>query len=233
MGCVLYEMLTGKRAFPGDNNLSIMYKITNEQPEAVHTQRSEIPTIFDRIITKAIDKEPSRRYQSCMDLAYDLSVAVRGLTTTSAIDHRIEDGLDFIHNIPFFNNFGKPQLKELIDASNIIKVPMNKTIVAQGDISDSLYIILSGKAHAYRDGAPVGTIGVGECFGEMSYLCGRPRTATVRAATDCILMRVSATILDRSPEAVQVIFFRNFATTLARRMAPETGGDACQQKNES
>jgi serine/threonine protein kinase len=229
LGCVLYEMLSGQQAFPGENNFSIMYKIANENPQPVHEIQPDIPESFDHIITKAIQKDPALRYQSCMDLAYELSAALRSMTTASSAGHKISDGLDFIHHIPFFTSFSKSQLKELIDASNIIKVPMGKTIVAQGDISDSLYIVLSGTAGANRKGKTIGNIGVGECFGEMSYLCGRPRTATVKATTDCILMRVSATILDRSPEAVQVIFFRNFATTLARRMAPEENGAVCNR----
>ncbi len=221
LGCVMYELLTGRQAFPGENNFSIMYKITNESPARMAEIRPDLPEIFDKILSKAIAKNPKERYQTCMDMAYDLRVALRGLAV-SAKDEKINDAFDFIHHIPFFTNFTKEQLKELVAASNIIKVPKGKVVVAEGDISDALYIILSGAVLVLKDGSRINTITVGDCFGEMSYLCGQARAATVEADTDCILMRVSAALLDRSPESVQLLFFRNFAITMVKRLAAGT-----------
>lgn len=92
-------------------------------------------------------------------------------------------------------------------------------MVTQGDIDDSFFIILSGRAGVRKNDRTIASIGRGECFGEMSYLSGEARVASVVADTDCILMKISATLLDKSPESIQLIFLKNFAMTLLRRLS--------------
>lgn len=218
LGCVLYELLTGEKAFTGDNYFSIMYKITNEDPVPVREIRPEIPEILAKIARKALAKEPHKRYQTCMDFAYDLRVALRGLKGVVKSE-KIGDVIDYVHSVPFFENFSKSQVKEILNASNIIKVTKGKIVVAEGEIDDSFYIILSGKAAVQKNDRKIAAINRGECFGEMSYLSGQSRAATVVADTDCILLKISATLLDKSSESMQLYFLKNFAMTLLGRLS--------------
>ena len=221
LGCVFYELLTGEKAFSGDNYFSIMYKITNEDPVSMVKIRPQIPEILVKIAQRALAKNPNQRYQSCMDFAYDLRVALRGLKgsiqTVKAVDV-----VDYVHSVPFFENFTKDQVKGIMNASNIIKVPKGKVVVTEGEIDDSFYIILSGRAVVQKSQKKIAQIGRGECFGEMSYLSGQARTASVAADTDCIMMKISATLLDKSPESVQLHFLKNFALTLLHRLSKST-----------
>ncbi len=67
-GAVLYEMLTGRRAFRGDTRLSILSKIVNEEPEPVSSVRKGIPPELGRIIARCLRKDPDRRFQHMDDL---------------------------------------------------------------------------------------------------------------------------------------------------------------------
>jgi len=218
LGCVLYELLTGEKAFSGENYFSIMYKITNEEPLSILKIRPEVPEILWKIAKKALSKTPEQRYQSAMDFAYDLRVALRGLKGGAKSD-RIETIVDYVHSVPFFENFGKEHVKEILNASNIIKVRKGKVLVTEGEIDDTFYIILSGKVAVNKGARTIAFLSRGECFGEMSYLSGQSRAATVVADTDCILMKISGTLLDKSPDAIQVQFLRNFALTLIQRLS--------------
>ena len=149
---------------------------------------------------------------------YDLRVALRGLKGTTRGD-RIENVIDYIHSVPFFENFNRDQVKQIMNASNIIKVSKGKVVVAEGEIDDSFFIVLSGSAAVQKNRKNIAMIRRGGCFGEMSYLSGQSRTATVIADTDCILMKISATLLDKSPENIQLLFLKNFAMTLLRRLS--------------
>ncbi len=220
LGAVLYELLTGQQAFPGDNYFSIMYKITHEDPVSIRVIRPEIPEILEKIVRKAMARDPSDRYQTCMDFAYDLRVALRGITGTTRSE-KVEDVVDYVLNVPFFENFEREQVKEILNASNMIKVRKGKVVVAEGEIDDSFYIILSGRAAVKKENKSIATISRGECFGEMSYLSGKARVATVSAATDCILLKISATLLDKASESMQLLFLRNFALTLIRRLSKD------------
>lgn len=218
LGCVLYELLTGEKAFTGDNYFSIMYKISNEDPIPVREIRPEVPEILEKIVNKALAKHPNERYQTCMDFAYDLRVALRHLKGTVK-SNKIADVVDYVHSVPFFENFNKEQVSEMLHASNIIKVRKGKVVVAEGEIDDSFFIILSGKAVVRKNNKNIALIGRGECFGEMSYLSGASRAASVLAYTDCFLMKISATLLDKASESIQLLFLKNFAMTLLTRLS--------------
>jgi len=67
-GAVLYEMLTGKRAFRGDTKLAILSAILKEEPEPVISIRKGIPPELERIIARCLRKDPDRRFQHMDDL---------------------------------------------------------------------------------------------------------------------------------------------------------------------
>lgn len=72
LGVVLYEMLTGQLPFKGDYEQAVIYSILNESPKPVTAIRSGIPIELDRIIGKALVKEPSERYQHVDEMIVDL-----------------------------------------------------------------------------------------------------------------------------------------------------------------
>ncbi len=218
LGTVLYELLTGRLAFPGDNYFSIVYKISNEDPIPIREIRPDIPEVLERIVKKAHAKDLTERYQTCMDLAYDLRVALRGINGGTR-NGKVDGVIDYVLNVPFFENFSKDQVNEVLNAGNIIKVSKGNVMVTEGEIDDSFFIILSGNAIVRKEDKIIARIGRGECFGEMSYLSGQVRAATVTADTDCILLKVSATLLDKSAESMQLLFLKNFAQAAIRRLS--------------
>jgi serine/threonine-protein kinase len=195
-----------------------MYKIINDEPPPLQQSRPEIPEVLDAIIKKALAKDQSQRYQTSMDFAYDLRVALRGIKESGSSE-KTDNVIDYVHSVPFFENFTKEQIKEILAASNMIKVRKDKVVVAEGEIDDSFYIILSGKAAVQKNSKNIAIINRGECFGEMGYLSGQSRVATVMAETDCILLKISATLLDKSSESIQLLFLKNFAFTLMKRLS--------------
>ena len=222
LGCVMYELLTGQRAFSGENDFAIIYKITRENPMPIREVRPDLPEIFDDIMRKALAKNLEDRYSSCMDLAYDLRVALRGIMLPKG-DKKVEDIIDLLRQVPFFHNFTREQIESLGLASCIIKVPENKVIVTEGDIDDTFYILLNGKVKIRKNEKVIAKIRAGECFGEMAYIAGKARVASATAHTNCLLMKISATLMDKAPDAVQLLFFKNFARTLSYRLEKSSG----------
>lgn len=71
-GAVLYEMLTGKRAFDGKTAASVMAAILHVDPPAVSTLQPVTPPALERIVRKCLAKEPDQRWQTAADLGDEL-----------------------------------------------------------------------------------------------------------------------------------------------------------------
>ena len=72
LGVVLYEMLAGAVPFKGHYDQAILYSILNVPPEPLTSLRPEIPAELERIVDKALAKDPSARYQDLNEMAADL-----------------------------------------------------------------------------------------------------------------------------------------------------------------
>lgn len=73
MGVVMYEMLVGRRPFRGENLTSLIYNIVNTEPEAPSSIDKSIPNILDRVIAKALKKNPEERYQKAGEIVAGLA----------------------------------------------------------------------------------------------------------------------------------------------------------------
>jgi len=83
-GAVLYEMVTGTRAFPGSSLGEVMEAIFTRQPSPIAQLNSRVPEPLRRIIEKALEKDRALRYQSAADMLEDLTRAARGVEFPSA-----------------------------------------------------------------------------------------------------------------------------------------------------
>ena len=72
LGCVLYEMVAGRAPFGGETTTDVLVSIVEREPPPLQSHRPEAPTELQRILTKALAKNPDERYQTAKDLAVDL-----------------------------------------------------------------------------------------------------------------------------------------------------------------
>ena len=71
-GLVIYEMAAGRRAFTGETAAVVQDAILNQTPNPAHDLNAAVPRELDAIITKALEKDRSRRYQSAAEMRDDL-----------------------------------------------------------------------------------------------------------------------------------------------------------------
>lgn len=67
-GAVLYEMLTGRRAFNGASKLSTLASVLHTDPGSITETREKLPRELDRIVQRCLRKDPARRWQNVADL---------------------------------------------------------------------------------------------------------------------------------------------------------------------
>lgn len=77
LGIVMYEMLTGKVPFDADTPVSVALKQVQEEPIDPMRYNDTIPVSVNRIILKAMQKDPNLRYQNATEMLRDLSLALK------------------------------------------------------------------------------------------------------------------------------------------------------------
>ncbi|MCC6334517.1 MAG: protein kinase [Myxococcales bacterium] len=72
LGAVLYEMLTGSMAFPGETPVERGYAILNHDPPGFEEAGVSVAPALDRVVRRCLEKEPEQRFQHARDLAFAL-----------------------------------------------------------------------------------------------------------------------------------------------------------------
>jgi eukaryotic-like serine/threonine-protein kinase len=93
-GCVLYEMVTGRRAFEGKSQLSVLTAILEKDPEPVSTVQPGTPVALEHAIQTCLEKNPEERVQTAHDLRVQLAwVAKASFSTAMPIPTQPKSGI--------------------------------------------------------------------------------------------------------------------------------------------
>jgi serine/threonine protein kinase/TolB-like protein len=84
-GCILFEAVTGRKAFQGADAIDSLNKIIREQAPSLSSIRPNLPPELQKIVRRCLEKNPDDRYQSIKDVAIDLKDLRDEWTTTSAL----------------------------------------------------------------------------------------------------------------------------------------------------
>jgi eukaryotic-like serine/threonine-protein kinase len=217
LGAVMYELLTGARPFRAGNLQKLLHQIVYATPPPIHTLRPDVPEDLEQVVATALQKEPGKRYKSGLDFAAELTRVHQKLRERNArIDRQEQFGV--LRRLKFFHDFSHAEIWEVLRASSWQDYVDGEEIVKEGEMDDRFYIIVSGNCAVERHGNRVGGLDTGDCFGEASYVPGAKRTATIKAAGDVTLLKVSSTLLEQVSASCQLRFNRVFLRSLIGRL---------------
>jgi CRP/FNR family cyclic AMP-dependent transcriptional regulator len=115
----------------------------------------------------------------------------------------------FLKRVSLFSGLGERQLDQLASGSVRRSFAKGRMVVAEGEPSSALYILLAGRAKVQRSDSEgkeviLAVLGSGECVGEMSLIDDAPRSASVITIEPCEFMAINKetfkTTLDENPE---------------------------------
>jgi len=118
---------------------------------------------------------------------------------------RQDDRIALLRTAELFSVLEEQDVLRVGDEVELVSLPGQQILFAQGDLGDSLYVVLSGRLRVLlelENGSHkvLGEVGRGETVGEMALLTGEPRSATVLAIRDTELFRLSKAAFDRIVE---------------------------------
>jgi eukaryotic-like serine/threonine-protein kinase len=89
-GCILFEAVTGQRAFEGKDALDSLHKIVHAPTPQIKELNPDAPPELQRIIRRCLAKDPDKRYQSIKDVGLELEEIRQELKHLSDLDHSVQ-----------------------------------------------------------------------------------------------------------------------------------------------
>ena len=133
-----------------------------------------------------------------------------------------------VSELPLFRGLEPEQVQRLASACGMARFSPGESILEEGGLEPTLFILITGEADIRRDGARqrVGVVRTGECLGEMSLLTGQPHSASALAARDteaATLSHRDLMELIRVRPDIGLVMFRNLATGLGAKLGRAAG----------
>lgn len=120
-----------------------------------------------------------------------------------------------------FHGLDEAELVILLSQAELINFAQGQYPIREGEQGRHLYVLLSGQVRiskrAFGIQKVLRDLGPGECFGEMSLIEYRSRSASVKALTACRLLRLGSEDIEVLPEITSKLY-RNIAVLLSRRL---------------
>jgi tRNA A-37 threonylcarbamoyl transferase component Bud32 len=223
MGVVMYHLLTGRLPFQAVNNFSLVYQITNVDPEAPSTYRPEIPAAVDAIVQQAMQKDVEKRYRQWEDFSLDLAEAFRAehQGAHKAQEFADSDRFETLRKLAFFEVFSDAELWEVARISTWRHAGVGEQLMKEGEAGDFFCVLAQGQVKVTRKGKLLNLLRAGEPFGEMSYLTKRQHTrgADVTVMSDANIISVPTDKLAQASDGCRHKFDRAFMEILVERLS--------------
>jgi tRNA A-37 threonylcarbamoyl transferase component Bud32 len=219
LGVTMYRLLTGRLPYQATTQAALTYAILNTPPVPPSMLRPELPPLLDKIVMRAIEKDPAQRYRSWLDFGKDLSQA---FATLRMAGDSLSDSAKFneLRQMAFFEGFGDVALWEVVRIGAWKKIAAGTVIMREGDHGDSFYLLIAGEVGVTLSGKQLNTVKPGGCFGEILYFVERAerRTTTITALSDITVIEIKAAALRAATDACQVSLNKAFMRVLIERL---------------
>lgn len=127
-----------------------------------------------------------------IEIPYPIQVEYGREEASVDLDAAVERRAAALARVPMFDGLSDAERRLLAAASGERVYGQGERIVRQGEPGESMFVLLDGSARVFVEpDTEVAIIDAGGCFGEMSLLTGDPRTASVVARVDCVVIEIA------------------------------------------
>ncbi|QDG78505.1 cyclic nucleotide-binding domain-containing protein [Labrenzia sp. PHM005] len=117
--------------------------------------------------------------------------------------------IEYLREHEAFSHLSDAVLQRIVSVSEVVHFAGDHAIVREGEETSDLFLLVEGQARVTRVGPegeiiPLGTVSVGDCIGELAFLDGEPRAASVIAQIPCTLVKVPEETLKALPDGAAV-----------------------------
>jgi len=218
LGVVMFRLLTGHSPYTPKNLAHLYQQIMNEPPRTPTVLRTDLPPQLERIVLKALQKNPKDRFATWRDFGNEL--AALGHFEKSDLEINENEKYKALRKLELFGDFNDLELWEVLRVAEWQKQPAGTVLFREEEQGDAFYILIEGGVSVTRRNRLLSTLSSGDCFGEMSYTNRKhmPRSASITANTEITVMKIQPGQFDQLSDRCQLHFIQAFMYTLADRL---------------
>jgi serine/threonine protein kinase len=221
LGSVFYEMLTGTPPFAAKGLTGLIQKVVHEDPQPLTEIRQDIPEQLWRIIKRMLAKDVAQRYRSGAEIVRDLDALLNDARTVPLVLSD-DQKLARMSELGFFAGFARNELKEVNKVAVWQRFEAGAAIFAEGERDSAFFVIADGAVSITMNGVRIRDLETGECFGEMEYLAGGGRSATLVANRETTVLKVERDFKEWASLPCQLRMGKAFQNMLIERLRGTT-----------
>lgn len=218
LGAVMYELLVGDPPFWSEDIGQLFETIKSTPAPLLSEKRPDLPSELSDIVERLLHKDPAKRFSSGQELATALTRVYDALRYSGEQLTRRENR-DSLRGLAFFNDFADSEIDEILNVSSMVSFQKGATIIQEGEIDNTFYIIALGSVEVRKGGRVLQVFGKGDCFGEIGFLMKTKRTASIVAQTPVLVLKINATEMQQVSQNCQLRYYKVFTENLIYRLA--------------
>jgi eukaryotic-like serine/threonine-protein kinase len=222
IGVVMYHLLTGRLPFQAANNFSLIYQITNADPQPPSMQRPGLPPQIDAIVLRAMARDRDRRYPEWAAFSLELAQVFRAERSVArkAQEFADSDRFETLRELAFFQEFSDAELWEVAHISSWRHADAGQALMKEGEPGADFCILAEGEVKITKRGKLLNVLRPGEPFGEMAYLSKKDkrRGADVTVTGEASIISIPTAKLAQVSEGCRHQFDRAFMAILVERL---------------
>lgn len=225
LGVVLFSLLTARLPFDGDSAAALMYAIIHGERPAPSTLRPELPAELDALVDRMLAREPEERFPDWHEVLKALTTLLprlRPVLASGRATHKPARAEIYarLRQLALFEELNDAQIWELLRICRWYDVPLGTTLIHEGHLAKSCYILLDGAAKVSQRGKLIGLMPAGTLIGELAFAEKIPsaRAATVVAETAATIGKWPYAALSRLSPELQTKMLRIFFRLAADRL---------------
>lgn len=219
LGVVMFQMLTGRLPFVASNRASLLYQIVHIDPAPPSVHRADLPRALDAVVMKAMAKDIKQRFQGWGEFSRAMTQTYRHLELPAASITETQK-FDTIKSLAFFRDLRDVEIWEVLRIGSWRRHPAQKTVIKEGEVGESFFVIAEGEARVSKAGNPLDILHPGDCFGELLYFeeSRARRITTITASSTLTVIEIKAQALQQASDALQKQINKAFLRILIDRL---------------
>ena len=220
LGIVLFQLLSGHRAFEAKDQASLMYKIINGERNALASLRGDLPASVVSVVDRMLARKIEDRYPNWPAVLADFSALMPGLQPAKADKPAQSEMYETLRALAIFKALNDAELWQLVRLAKWYRVPAGTRLIKEGADAQSCYMLLKGEAKVTQQGKLLSLLMPGSLFGELAFAeeTPAPRAATVTASTDVTIGKWPYEGLRNSSQELQTKMLQVFFRIAAERL---------------